>query len=76
MSLDPDRTEPAYLLGRLFAALEKTQEDALKSERGNPRTLLQQRLRHPGRVFPRILRTLPHHLAKMPNGALAERMGS
>jgi CRISPR-associated protein Csd1 len=29
MSLDTTRTEPAYLLGRLFAALEKTQEDAL-----------------------------------------------
>ncbi len=27
--LDPQNTDPAYLLGRLFSALEKTQEDAL-----------------------------------------------
>ena len=29
MSLDTTRTDPAYLLGRLFAVLEKTQQDAL-----------------------------------------------
>ena len=28
MSLDPSRTEQAYQLGRLFAELQKTQEDA------------------------------------------------
>jgi CRISPR-associated protein Csd1 len=32
MSLDRTRTEPAYRLGRLFAALEKTQRDALGGE--------------------------------------------
>lgn len=29
VALDPNRPEPAYHLGRLFAALEKLQEDAL-----------------------------------------------
>src|SRR5690606_13419021 len=29
MALDPERPEPAYHLGRLFAELEKSQEDAL-----------------------------------------------
>ena len=30
MSLDPNRPETAYHLGRLFAALEKVQEDAFR----------------------------------------------
>lgn len=77
MSLDPDRTEPAYLLGRLFAALEKTQEDALgKVNAGIRERFYSSASATPGAVFPRILRTYQHHLAKMPTGALAERIGS
>ncbi len=67
MSLDPERTDAAYRLGRLFAALEKVQQDALgqslnatirdryySSASATPRT-----------VFPRLLRTYQHHLAKI-----------
>mgnify|MGYP006287992889 CR=1 len=74
MSLDPNRTDPAYRLGRLFAALERTQADALgqvnapirdrfySSASATPRT-----------VFPRLLRTYQHHLAKLEGGRKVNR---
>jgi CRISPR-associated protein Csd1 len=75
MSLDVERKDPAYRLGRLFAALEKTQLDALgrdlnstirdrfySSASATPRT-----------VFPRILRTYQHHLAKLDGGFKVNR---
>ena len=75
--LDTESTDSAYLLGRLFSALEKTQEDAL----GNVNAGIRDRFYSaasatPASVFPRLLRTYQHHLAKMPSGALAERIGS
>lgn len=77
MSLNTERTEPAYLLGRLFAALEKTQEDALgKINAGIRERFYSSASATPRSVFPRILRTYQHHLAKMPSGALAERIGT
>ncbi len=77
MSLNTERTEPAYLLGRLFAALEKTQEDALgKLNAGIRERFYSSASATPGSVFPRIMRTYTHHLAKMPSGALAERIGT
>lgn len=67
MSSDKNCPHPAYHFGRLFAALEKTQEDALGGElnvtikdryfssaSGNPVT-----------VFPRLLRLHAHHLDKL-----------
>ena len=69
MSLDPDRTDPAYLLGRLFAALEKTQEDALPGINATIRErFYSSASATPGAVFPRILRTYQHHLAKLDGG--------
>jgi CRISPR-associated protein Csd1 len=69
MSLDPDRTEPAYHLGRLFAELEKTQEDAL------PRINDTIKDRYfgaasatPASVFPRLIRLSQHHLGKLEKG--------
>jgi len=75
--LDTANTDPAYLLGRLFSAMEKTQEDAL----GNVNAGIRDRFYSaasatPASVFPKLLRTYQHHLEKMPNGALAERIGS
>ncbi|QJE95728.1 type I-C CRISPR-associated protein Cas8c/Csd1 [Luteolibacter luteus] len=72
--LDPANNEPAYLLGRLFAALEKTQEDAL----GNLNAGLRDRFYSaasatPASVFPRILRTYGHHLGKLQTGARITR---
>ncbi len=65
MSLDANRTEPAYLLGRLFAALEKTQEDALPSINATIRDRFYSAVSAtPGSVFPRLLRTYQHHLTK------------
>lgn len=69
--LDTNKSEPAYRLGRLFAALEKTQEDA-----GN--TGLRERFysaasANPGTVFPRVLRTYQHHLAKLQPGQKTNR---
>lgn len=65
VSLDPIRPEPAYRLGRLFAALEMTQRDAL----GETNTSIRDRFYSaasatPRAVFPRLLRTYQHHLSK------------
>lgn len=76
MSLDTTRTEPAYLLGRLFAALEKTQEDALPGINATIRDRFYSAASAtPGAVFARILRTYQHHLSKAPS-VWAEKFGS
>lgn len=69
MSLDEERTDPSYRLGRLFAVLEKVQREAL----GKIGATIRDRFfsaasATPGVVFPRILRTYQHHLAKLPEG--------
>jgi CRISPR-associated protein Csd1 len=65
MSLDPNRSEPAYRLGRLFAALEKTQEDALPDLNATIRDRFYSAASAtPRAVFPRLLRTYQHHLSK------------
>lgn len=74
MSLNTQRTDPAYLLGRLFAALEKTQEDALgKVNAGIRERFYSSASATPGSVFPRILRTYQHHLAKLEGGMKTNR---
>lgn len=74
MALDPDRPEPAYQLGRLFAELEKTQEDALP---GINDTIKDRYFgaasATPGSVFPRIIRMSQHHLGKLEHGAKIHR---
>jgi len=75
MSLDPDRLDPAYRLGRLFAALEKTQKDAL-GENLN-RTIrdgfYSSASATPRSVFPKLLRTYQHHIAKLEGGLRVNR---
>jgi len=66
MSLDTERCDPAYRLGRLFAALEMTQQDALGR---NLNATIRDRFYSaasatPGVVFPRLMRTYQHHLSK------------
>ena len=69
MSLDKNRREPAYLLGRLFAVLEKTQSEALGSVNAGLREkFYSSASATPASVFPRILRTHQHHLAKLQGG--------
>jgi CRISPR-associated protein Csd1 len=72
--LDQTNTNPAYLLGRLFSALEKTQEDAL----GNLNAGIRDRFYSsasatPAAVFPRLLRTYQHHLSGLNRGAKVNR---
>ena len=75
MSLDPERHDPAYRLGRLFAALEKTQKDALGE--GLNTTIRDSSYgaasSTPGTIFPRLLRTYQHHLAKLEGGRKVNR---
>lgn len=66
VSLDPDYPDPAYHMGRLFAELEKSQEDALP-ELG---ATIKDRFfgaasATPGSVFPRLIRMNQHHLGKL-----------
>jgi len=72
MCLDKDRKEPAYWTGCLFASLEKTQYDAL----GEIGASIRDRYygsasATPRSVFPRLLRTYQHHLAKMERGKIS-----
>lgn len=72
MGLDSNRKEPAYRLGRLFAALEKTQSDALGKLNASIRDRFYSTASStPGVVFPRLLRGYQHHLAKMERGKIA-----
>lgn len=74
MSLDPERPDPAYRLGRLFAALEKTQGDALPGIGATVRDRYYSSASStPGTVFPRLLRTYQHHLAKLEGGHKVNR---
>ena len=79
--IDPENQDTAYRLGRLFAVLEKTQEDSFKQDllnKGLPMGEISARkipsIRDsyyssasatPLTVFPRLLRTYQHHLAKL-----------
>ena len=72
--LDTTNTDPAYLLGRLFASLEKTQQDALGDLNASLRDkFYASASATPASVFPRILRTYSHHLAKLTGGAKVNR---
>ncbi|WP_419627805.1 type I-C CRISPR-associated protein Cas8c/Csd1 [Thiolapillus sp.] len=68
VSLDPDNTNPGYRLGRLFAVLEKIQEEA------NPGINATIRDRYygsasstPVAVFPTLIKLSKHHLSKLEN---------
>ncbi len=72
--LDTGNTDPAYLLGRLFATLEKTQEDALGSVNAGLRDkFYSSASATPASVFPRILRTYQHWLSKLNGGSKVNR---
>lgn len=74
MSLDVERTDPPYRMGRLFAVLEKTQKDALGDLNASIRDrYYSSASATPGSVFPRILRTYQHHLAKLEGGRKVNR---
>lgn len=75
VALDIGRTETAYVTGRLFALLEKIQEDSVE---GNLNATIKDRYfssasATPGVVFPRLIRLSQHHLAKLEGGLKVHR---
>lgn len=76
VSLNEEWTNTAYLLGRLFATLEKAQQDAASGAK------LSATIRDryfgaasatPRSVFPVLLRLAQHHIAKAEYGGIADR---
>lgn len=74
VSLDQENKNPAYLLGRLFAVLEKAQQDAIPSAN----TTIKDKFygsasATPRVVFPQLLRLTQHHIAKAEYGKVRDR---
>jgi CRISPR-associated protein Csd1 len=72
VALDPDNINPGYRLGRLFAVLEKIQEDSAHPNKLN--ATIRDRFygaasSSPVTVFPQLLKLKNHHLAKIENQA-------
>jgi len=66
MSLDPARTDLPYLLGRLFAVLEKTQEEAIPNANATIKDrYLASASATPGQVFYILLKNSANHIAKL-----------
>jgi CRISPR-associated protein Csd1 len=75
MALDETRTDPPYLLGRLFATLEKTQEDAYepKLNRTIKDGYFSSASATPASVFPRLCRLSQHHIERLEGGMKTNR---
>lgn len=70
VALDPANINPGYRLGRLFAALEKIQEDAQPGINATIRDRFYGAASSsPTTVFPQLLKLKNHHLAKLENPA-------
>lgn len=74
MSLNEKSTQPAYLLGRLFAVLEKVQQEAI----GDMNASIKDRYftsacASPATVFPLLLRLSQHHISKAEFGYASDR---
>jgi CRISPR-associated protein Csd1 len=74
MSLNIERRDPAYRLGRLFALLEKAQKDAT-----NPTATIRDRYfgaasATPAAVFPQLLRLGQHHISKAEYGGYTDKL--
>ena len=67
MALNKERPEVAYQLGRLFAAFEKTQNDAFKTPLNSTikDRYFSAASATPATVFPRLIRMNQHHIAKL-----------
>jgi CRISPR-associated protein Csd1 len=75
MTLDKENKSVAYLLGRLFAVLEKSQTDALGK---NINATIKDRFfgsasATPKAVFPQLLRLSQHHIEKAEYGRINDK---
>lgn len=72
MALSTTNTSPGYLLGRLFAVLEWTQERAIPNANATIRDRFYGAASStPVAVFPHLLKLKNHHVAKLENKGLA-----
>ncbi len=75
MSLDPECRDTAYVLGRLFAVLERTQENVLGDiNRTIKDSYFGSACATPAGVFPRLLKLSQHHLDKIDNTKRGQRI--
>ena len=66
VSLDPSRTDRPYLLGRLFAVLEKAQEEAIPNANATIKDrYLAAAAATPGQVFHMLLKNSANHISKL-----------
>ena len=70
LGYDPDRRDPPYLLGNLFAVMEEIQRRAITSLRKSGVAALSDRFlgeasQRPARIFPHLQRLSRHHQTKM-----------
>jgi CRISPR-associated protein Csd1 len=72
MSLDTERKDVAYLLGRLFAVLEKAQSDAIKVKATIKDRFFSAASATPASVFPRLIRLSQHHIEKAEYGYISD----
>ena len=75
MSLNEQSTNQAYLLGRLFAVLEKAQQDAAETKLN---ATIKDRYftsacAAPKTAFPVLLRLAQHHISKAKYGYISDR---
>lgn len=75
MALNEENTNEGYLLGRLFALLEKVQRDAIKGANATIRDrYMGAAATTPARVFPQLLKMAQHHISKSEYGGRIDRL--
>lgn len=74
MALNEESSNPAYLLGRLFAVLEKVQREAIgEVNAGIKDRYFTSACASPASVFPILLRLSQHHISRAEYGKHSER---
>lgn len=77
MSLNPEAKEPAYRLGRLFAVLERAQQDAAGGPNRLNATIKDRYFNaassNPAAVFPILIKLSQHHMGKSRFGDFRDR---
>ena len=75
LSLNANATNKAYLLGRLFAVLEKVQKDANPNIKATIRDkYFSSASTTPAATFPTLLTLVQHHISKLDYGAYYDKM--